>query len=282
MTDWARRAEERGFSGLVTIDRVNYPSYDSLTVLAVAAGATSRIELMTNILLAPVYTPVLLAKTAASLDQLSGGRFTLGLAPGGRPDDYQAVGKDFHSRGTDFDEGLEVLHRAWAGDPVRPAGIETMSGDNADAEPPASGPAPTRNGKVPVLIGGTSEKAIKRTVAWGAGWTGGGGTPEQTESVIKQVRAAWRDAGREGEPRLAALAYFSLGDDVDADSRAYLRHYYGFLGSWAEGIAEGALRSDTSIRDAVRQYQDAGVTELYFDPTVASLEQVDRLADIVL
>jgi alkanesulfonate monooxygenase SsuD/methylene tetrahydromethanopterin reductase-like flavin-dependent oxidoreductase (luciferase family) len=174
-----------------------------------------------------------------------------------------------------------VMHRAWAGDPVRTAGGEAAPGD-ADTDTLATGPAPTRNGRVPVLIGGTSDKAIARTVAWGAGWTGGGGTPEQTGTVIKQVRAAWQDAGRQGEPRLAALAYFSLGEDVAADSRAYLRHYYGFLGPYAEQIAEGALRSDTSIRDAVRQFEDAGATELYFDPTVASLEQLDRLADIVL
>ena len=82
LLDWAKRAEEAGFSGLVAIDRIAYPSYDSLTALSAAAGATERISLMTNILLAPIYPPVLLAKTAASIDQISGGRFTLGLAPG--------------------------------------------------------------------------------------------------------------------------------------------------------------------------------------------------------
>jgi len=122
LLDWARRAEERGFSGLATLDRVIYPSYDSLAVLAAAAGATSRIELMTNILLAPVYPPVLLAKSAASIDQLSGGRLTLGVAPGARLDDYAAVGQDFHTRGQLFDDALEVLHRAWSGEPVGPGG----------------------------------------------------------------------------------------------------------------------------------------------------------------
>jgi len=90
--DWAKRAEVAGFSGLVTIDRIAYPSYDSLTTLTAAAAATERISLMTNILLAPIYTPVLLAKTAASIDQLSQGRFSLGLAAGGRPDDYEITG----------------------------------------------------------------------------------------------------------------------------------------------------------------------------------------------
>src|SRR5437773_2741563 len=85
MADWARRAEERGFSCLSTIDRIVYPTFDSLTSLAVAAGATSRIGLFTDILLTPVYPPVWLAKATASLDAMSGGRLTLGLGVGGRP-----------------------------------------------------------------------------------------------------------------------------------------------------------------------------------------------------
>lgn len=282
LLDWARRAEERGFSGLVTLDRVIYPSYDSLAVLAAAAGATSRIELMTNILVAPVYPAVLLAKSAASIDQLSGGRLTLGLAPGARPDDFAAVGQDFHTRGRDFDEALEVMHRAWAGEPVGPGGLEAKAGDETKAEPLAIGPSPTRDGRVPVLIGGTGDKAIERVVKWGAGWTAGGGTAEQARPVVERVRAAWRDAGRQGEPRLAALVYFSLGEDVAADSRAYLRHYYRFLGEYAEMIAEGAVRTDAAIRDTVTAFEEIGVTELYFDPTVAILDQVDRLADMVL
>ncbi|HSR27375.1 MAG TPA: LLM class flavin-dependent oxidoreductase, partial [Actinomycetes bacterium] len=71
---WAGRAEERGFSSLATIDRIAYPSYDSLTALTAAAAVTDRIGLLTNILLGPAYNPVQLAKVTASLDQLSGGR----------------------------------------------------------------------------------------------------------------------------------------------------------------------------------------------------------------
>src|SRR5437762_239161 len=91
LVDWARRAEERGFSTLSTIDRIVYPTFDSLTSLAVAAGATSRIGLFTDILLAPVYQPVLLAKVSATLAAMSGGRLTLGVGVGGRPDAYAAV-----------------------------------------------------------------------------------------------------------------------------------------------------------------------------------------------
>jgi alkanesulfonate monooxygenase SsuD/methylene tetrahydromethanopterin reductase-like flavin-dependent oxidoreductase (luciferase family) len=269
LVEWARRAEEAGFASLATIDRIAYPSHDSLATLAAAAGATTRIELHTNILLGPIYPPVLLARSAASIDQLSGGRFSLGLAVGGRPDDYVLAGVDVHSRGRLLDESLELMHRAWRGEPL----------DGADAP---VGPVPVRDKRVPVMIGGTSDAAIRRVTTYGAGWTMGGGPPEMAAGFVPNVRAAWHDAGRDGEPRIAALAYFSLGADAEEESRAYLRDYYAFVGEWADRIVEGALRSEDAVRAAVRAFEDAGVTELTFDPTSASLDQVERLASVVL
>jgi alkanesulfonate monooxygenase SsuD/methylene tetrahydromethanopterin reductase-like flavin-dependent oxidoreductase (luciferase family) len=260
LVDWARRAEERGFSGLATIDRIAYANHDSLTSLAVAGAVTSRIALFTNILLAPVYAPAQLAKTAATIDQVTGGRLTLGLAPGGREDDYETVGRDFRGRGRAFDEGLEELHAIWRGSPRH-------------------SPTPTSGDAVPIMIGGASEAALRRTVRWGVGWTSGGAPPEQTAAFAARVRTAWADAGREGSPRLAALTYFSLGDE--SASRAYLKDYYGFLGPYADMIADGALRSPEAIRAALAAYAEGGIEEVYLDPTVADLAEVDRLADVV-
>ncbi len=264
---WARRAEERGFAALSTIDRIVYPTYDSLTTLAVAAGATSRIELLTDILLTPAYPPVWLAKATASLDALSGGRLTLGLGVGGRPDDFAAVQVPFGRRGKLMDEALDLLHRSWAGEPV--------TGDEFPVGPP-----PAAGNRVSVLIGGTSDAAVARVVRYGEGWTGGGGGPAMLAPMVAKVHAAWSAAGREGEPRIAALAYFGLGDD-DA-SRASLRSYYGFLGDWVDTIVEGAVRTPQAIRDLVAGFASVGVTEVLLDPTVADLDQVDRLADAVL
>ena len=95
LVEWARKAESAGFSSLATIDRIAYPSYESLVTLAAVAGATERIGLVTNVLLAPTRNPVLLAKMAASVDQLSGGRLTLGLGVGSRKDDFDAIGQRF-------------------------------------------------------------------------------------------------------------------------------------------------------------------------------------------
>src|SRR5919108_1501898 len=103
---WARRAEERGFSSLATIDRIAYPSFDSLTALTAAAAVTERIGLFPNILLAPAYNPVLLAKVTATLDQVARGRLSLGLGVGGRPHDFQLAERSFSDRGKRFDADL--------------------------------------------------------------------------------------------------------------------------------------------------------------------------------
>src|SRR5690242_3121360 len=140
LLDWARRAEERGFSTLATIDRIVYPNYDSLTALAAAGAVTSRIGLFTNILLAPVYSPPLLAKVTASVDAISGGRLTLGMGVGGRPDDFAALNRRFDRRGKLMDETLDLLHRAWAGEPVTGGDFPV-------------GPAPAAGNRVSMLIG---------------------------------------------------------------------------------------------------------------------------------
>jgi alkanesulfonate monooxygenase SsuD/methylene tetrahydromethanopterin reductase-like flavin-dependent oxidoreductase (luciferase family) len=267
LVDWARRAEERGFSSLATIDRIAYPSYDSLTALTAAAAVTDRIGLLTNVLLAPVYQPVHLAKVTACLDQISEGRLTLGLGVGGRPDDYQLVGRPFADRGKRFDAELELLHQAWAGEPVA-------------GSPFPVGP-PTTRGRVPLLIGGQPALAAPRAVRWGAGFTIGGAPPELAAGAIQEFKAAWEQAGGSGRPRVAALAYFSLGEEHVEESLHNLRTYYGFLGDWAEQIASGASRTPEAVRKTAAAFQEAGVDEVIFDPTVADLDQVDRLADEV-
>jgi alkanesulfonate monooxygenase SsuD/methylene tetrahydromethanopterin reductase-like flavin-dependent oxidoreductase (luciferase family) len=264
---WARRAEEMGFSTLATIGRVAYPSHDDLTTLAAAAGATERIGLLTNILLAPTRQPLILAKQAATLDRLSGGRFTLGLAVGGRRDDLDVLGVDFATRGRRTDEMLAVMKAAWRGEP--PAGT---------TEPVT--PRPTRPDGVPMMFGGTSAASIRRTVEHGIGWTAGGGPPDQAAPFVERVRGAWKDAGREGDPRIVCLTYFSVGEEER--SRAYLLDYYAQLGEWAQAIADGAARTPQALRDRMRAFEDLGIDELIFDPTVADLDQVDRLAEIVL
>ena len=157
--DWARKADAGPFSSLGIIDRLVYPNHEPLITLAAAAGATQRVRLMTTILLAPIRNTVVLAKQAATLDALSGGRFTLGLAVGGREDDYRAAGVPFKGRGKRFDAQLAQMKRIWSGEPGE-EGVGPV------------GPPPTRAGGPELLIGASSPAAIRRVGRWADGLMG--------------------------------------------------------------------------------------------------------------
>jgi alkanesulfonate monooxygenase SsuD/methylene tetrahydromethanopterin reductase-like flavin-dependent oxidoreductase (luciferase family) len=246
---------------------VAYPSYEELTVFAAAGAVTERIRFLSNILLAPTRSTAELAKQAATVGQLTGGRLTLGVATGGREDDYVLTERDFATRGRRFDQQLTDLRRAFAGEPLV-EGSEPVVPDGSAA--------------VPILIGGSSEAAIRRTIEFGVGWTAGGVPPQMVAPFVERVRAAWRDAGREGSPWIVALNYFSLGE-TEEQSRGYLRDYYGFGGpEMAEMIAGSAHRSPEAIRDVVAAFDEAGIDELVLDPTVSDPAQVDLLAKAAL
>jgi alkanesulfonate monooxygenase SsuD/methylene tetrahydromethanopterin reductase-like flavin-dependent oxidoreductase (luciferase family) len=259
IVDWARRAEDAGFSSLGTIDRIAYPNFESLISLAAAAAVTERIRLVTDILIAPVRPGRLLAKQSATIDQLSNGRLTLGLAVGGRPDDFEAVGVDFQSRGKVFEQQLEDMAKVWSGDdPVGP---------------------PAANGKRPeLLIGGSADVAYRRAARHGDGWTMGGGTPDMMREGIAKTREAWEAEGREGKPRTVALAYFALGDDAEERARESLGGYYAFLGDYAEQIVGSAAKDEDTVRAYIQGFTEAGADELILFPANADPAQVELLA----
>ena len=265
IVEWARRAEAAGFSSLGTIDRIAYANYESLIALTAAAAVTERIRLVTDILIAPLRAnTALFAKQAATIDHLSGGRLVLGLAPGGREDDYTLGGLDFHRRGRLFDEQLEALPRLWAGE----GGL---------------GPAPASPGGRPgLLIGGANEKAYARAARHADGWTAGGAGPEAFGQAREAVRAAWKDAGRDGEPRTMALLYFALGDDPEGQARASLGDYYSFLGEYADMVVLGTLKDADALRATLAGFEQAGADEVICFPASADPEQVDLLAAAVL
>ncbi|MFF4529126.1 LLM class flavin-dependent oxidoreductase [Streptomyces sp. NPDC001407] len=256
ITDWARRAEERGFASLAATERLVYPGHDPLLALAAAAGATSRIGLLTNVLIGPLRTAPVLAKAVASLDSLSGGRFTLGVGPGVREDDFEAAGRAFDDRRAAFEEQLELLGRG--------------------ARPGAEGPG------VPVLVGGVSSAAVRRVARWADGWTAPGLEPERIVPVAERVRRAWSEAGRAGAPHVVALARYTLGEDVAQESAAFVRDYFAVLGEEAEEFVAKTPRTAGQLRAAVSALADGGVDEVVLHPTAAALSQVDRLADALL
>ena len=264
LLDWARRAERAGFSSLASIGAVDYPGYEELTVFAAAGAVTERIRFVTNVLIAPARSTAELAKQAATVQQITGGRLTLGLAVGWRESDYRLTGRDFHERGKLFDAQLSDLKRAWAGEPV-------LAGTRPSSPSPGT--------DVPLLIGGNTDATVRRVVEHGIGWTAGGAPPEAMAPFIAKVRNAWKEA-RDGEPRFTGLTYFSLGDTEEA-SRAYLLDYYSFLGDMARAIADSALRSPEAISGARQAFEGVGLNEWILVPTVSDPDQVDRLAEVI-
>jgi alkanesulfonate monooxygenase SsuD/methylene tetrahydromethanopterin reductase-like flavin-dependent oxidoreductase (luciferase family) len=260
IVDWAQRAERAGFASLGTIDRITYANYESLIALAAAAAVTERIRLTTDILIAPLRSnTALFAKQAATIDALSGGRLVLGLAVGGRPDDYDASHVDFHTRGKAFDRQLAELNELWAGDVVGPD--------------PAQSPRPT------LLIGGSSDIAFRRAAEHADGWTMGGGTPDQFAQSLSKLRDAWSAAGRDGQPRTSALFYFSLGPDGADTAKRSLGDYYSVLGDYADQVVQSAAKDADTLKGYISAFEQAGADEVICFPASADPAQVELLAE---
>jgi alkanesulfonate monooxygenase SsuD/methylene tetrahydromethanopterin reductase-like flavin-dependent oxidoreductase (luciferase family) len=263
--DWASAAEQAGFSSLGTLDRIVYTNLETVPTLAAAAAVTERIGLMTAILIGPYRgNGALLAKQLATVDAISGGRLRVGIAVGGRADDYEATGSPFQQRGRTFDAQLTELRAIWAQEPRGYAG--------------PVGPAPVQAGGPPLLIGGNAPATFRRMIEFGAGWISGGGGPEAFAAGADRARRAWREADRGGQPRLAALAYVSLGNDAEAHARRYLGDYYSFTGDFAERIVAGALTSAQKVTDTVAGFADAGCDELILFPCNPDTAQVSLIA----
>ncbi|GHO59734.1 LLM class flavin-dependent oxidoreductase [Ktedonobacter robiniae] len=268
LREWARKADAGPFASLTSLDRLVYHNYEALTTLAAVSSVTRRVRLMTTILIAPLHNAGMLAKQTATLDALSGGRLTLGLAVGGREDDFLAAPVPFHERGKRFDEQLEIMHRVW-------------SGQALNEQVGAIGPAPVQQGGPEVLIGGNSPAALQRSARWGNGFISGGGDPSQASQGYSQVEQAWRNAGRPGKPRFVACGYYGLGPKAQEGISSYLGHYYSFLGPMAEKIIQSASSTPEAVKATIKGFSDKGVDELCLWPCLADLDQVDRLADLV-
>jgi alkanesulfonate monooxygenase SsuD/methylene tetrahydromethanopterin reductase-like flavin-dependent oxidoreductase (luciferase family) len=265
MLEWIRRAEHRGFDVVSTIDRLVYPSFDSIIGLALTAGASSSLALQTNILLAPLYSPAVLAKQLASLADAAGNRLTVGIAPGGREDDFIAAGVDFHARGRLLDDEMTLMRHAWQGEPV-------IDGTAICAAPV----------QIPVLFGGFTNATVRRVTQLGDGWVSGALRDYEAEAAFAdRVRTAWLEADRPGDPQFHTCVNFAIGDDADA-GRQHIGRYYGFVPDYAELNIADMLTSAEDARQTVKAYRDLGFDRLLFHPTVTSIEQVDRLADAVL
>ncbi|MFF4486489.1 LLM class flavin-dependent oxidoreductase [Streptomyces sp. NPDC001544] len=264
---WAQRADAGPFSTLGLLDRMVYDNPEPLVALAVLAGATSRIRVQTEVLLAPLRDTALLAKQAATLDRMTGGRLVLGLGVGGRDDDHQVTGTDIRTRGRRLDEQMAVMRRLWSGEPY---------GDGIGP----IGPAPARSGGPEVLFGGFKPAAIERVARWGDGFLAAA-APSWAGGLFDTARRFWQEYGRDGEPRIVAQVNVALGsEDVVREARAAMHAYYTFTGM-PERMVAGMLTTPAEIREAVAAFTDLGADEVMLYCYGLDPDQVDRLADVL-
>jgi alkanesulfonate monooxygenase SsuD/methylene tetrahydromethanopterin reductase-like flavin-dependent oxidoreductase (luciferase family) len=270
MLDWARLADEAGFEVLGTIDKPNFDSWDPLLTLAAAAAVTERAKLATTILQLPNRNEVLVAKQAAVVDQVSGGRLILGLAQGGREDDYEVFGAPFTGRSERFEEQVGKIREIW------------KNARASDRDHGVVGPPPLQEPSPPIWIGALQEKSIARAIRIGDGFIFGTTGSAVMAEYTPNLRAMAEAEGKSDFP-IAGLAYVGVGDDPAKaleEAAHHVLRYYGQLWTEPENLIHHGPQE--KIAEEVQAYAEAGVDTLILFPEIPSLEQVERLAEGVL
>jgi probable F420-dependent oxidoreductase len=289
VADFARRAEDLGYDRVVAGEHVQdgnppRPTLLALPVMAAAAGATRRIRVMTGIVIAPLYHPVLLAKLVATVDQVSGGRLDLGIGLSGQRGtriEYDILGVPVETRGRRANEVLHVMRRLWAEEHV------THEGEFFRFEDATLLPRPAQKPHPPVWVGGRSEAAIKRAGTLGDGWLPYLYTVHRLKQSNEAVRAYGEAAGRDMRRyRFGVVQPTAVADDPDealALAIANVGQRYATRERSAEDIARGLCITGTA-RDCVKAVEDradAGVRDFVFTFLGGDEDGIRRQMEIV-
>ena len=275
---WARAIDEGPFASLCFGERMAFDNPETLTLLGAVAAWTERVRLVTTVIVPQLHDPVLLAKSLATGDQLSGGRLTVGFGVGGREEDYRAVAADPATQTmAGMAERVAVMKRVWAG--------ENLTGATLPVGPP-----PAQKGGPEILVGTMGPRTIRNAAAWADGLAGV--TLDLDTAAVKtlfdQARTAWREAGRE-TPRLTTSFWFALGDSSpDGPARRqvhrHLRHYMNWLPVGlvdAMAPTTGFAGSEADLVDLLESFEEIGADEVHLIPTGSDVRQVHRVADLV-
>jgi probable F420-dependent oxidoreductase len=239
--DWiapfAREAERLGFESLVLPEHVvlavdstsRYPYSksgrvplpddcvipDPLDTLAYVAGVTTTLGLATGLLVLPLHNPLVLAKRAATVDRLSGGRLRLGVGLGWLREEIEAAGVDFATRGVRADEAIDAVRALWTADRERGAHFEGRHFSFAGVQ---SFPRPVRPGGVPIDVGGTSPAAIRRAARRGDGWLSLGLRGDALTDALQRLAAETTAAGRDPATIDVTLSGVTTAATVDGST----------------------------------------------------------------
>jgi probable F420-dependent oxidoreductase len=278
---WLDLCEESDIDSLWLSDRLVSPGpmLEPMSALAAVAGATERLKFGMNAVVLPFRDPLVLAKECATIDFLSGGRLlpVFGVGADNAPE-WSATGREPGGRGALSDEMLELMARLWSEDSV------THEGRHFRYRGVSVNPKPVQQ-PLPMWIGGSSEAAIRRTARLGSGWLAGVQSPAQVAPVVRAIRAAAKEAGREIDPDHYGAGFpfrFGSWDEpiVERTAKAYAR-----LGG-ADASASMAVGGASDIVAKADEYREAGISKFVLRPIAAGDEemafQVQRLIDEVL
>lgn len=211
---------------------------EPMTTLAALAGVTSRIRLGTSILVAALRRPVVLAKTAATLDVLSGGRLDLGVGVGWQREEYEAAGLSFEGRGALLDASLEVCQALW-----REPRAEYRS-EGLQFEAIHMMPKPRQTGGVPIWVSGTvNRRVVRRLTRFGSGWIPWGEDADDVAAGIARMRDALLAAGRDpSDLRVVGNLRLRRRPDGSPDAEATMAPAAALADAGVTDFAMGMLR----------------------------------------
>jgi probable F420-dependent oxidoreductase len=274
--EFFRGAEELGFDALWTIDRIFHELniLDPLTLLTHAAAVTSRVRLGTAVLLFAFRNPVLVAKTAATLDYLSGGRLTLGVSLGGRDYEFASQGVPIKQRVSRLRENLSVMRKLWTEQHV------TVHGRYYHLEQVNMEPKPVQKPSIPILMGGSVDAVLKRSAEEADGWIAGSrGTAETFRQAWQKVEAYARAVGKDPATlESGKLLYIDVGEDR-AQCRENLRAFtHAYYGPQYDVDTTGIFGSPKECAAKIQDFIDAGAKNIVLAPIGLDVGQLRRLA----
>ena len=275
---FAQRAEALGYEDLWLTDNLlgGRGTLEPVTLLAFAAACTEQIRLGVSVIVLNQRSPVPLAKALATLDQLSGGRLTVGLGLGGSTSSYPAFGASPERPVARFTESLRVMRALWSEERVDFQG-QFWQLEHASLEPKPLQP------RLPIWIGVHAPAALRRAVRLGDGWMGAGGSRLEDFFVeIKQIREYLQAAGRDDASfTLSKRVYIA----VDADEhRAQERLAAGLGGQYGGGRpadAIGVAGTPGHCIEVLRSLRDAGLHHLLLHPYPDFEQQLEQLSSEV-
>ena len=278
--EFARLAEDAGFDFVAAGEHLFFhgPVHNAFVALAAAAAVTTRIRLVSALTVLPVYSPVLVAKLAADLDRLSGGRFDLGVGVGGEyPPEFAAAGAEIRRRGRDADEALAVLRQLFTGDVVRAAGTG-FSVDGLRLEP-----APVQRGGPPIWVGGRKQAALQRAARFGDVWFPYAVSPERIGRGLAELAPLLESQGR--PPAAVRAAFFAWGAVAETSAAAKATAIGTLWDIYQQDftpIADRTLVTGTpaEVVDRVGSYRDNGVQDFLFAPAGPDALTTDRMTEL--